>query len=220
MTTIPHAHTRATHTRNAALAVTIVAGVLLALATAFFALWLVSDVFTPEWIVEVPVASPRDVVPLVAGAAAESHTYAYGTVLISSYAALVVPRTLAAIAMALNFAVALVTLVMVIVLAARVRIQRSFTRAATVGIVVLGALSTVTAFAAPWLERLSITTTVSGLGYPTSGDEAPAGEWVVPPQFTLQDANWPLLFIGILFLLTAALFVRARRLQRDTEGLV
>lgn len=210
----------ASRARSAALTVTIIAGVLLAVTTAFFALWLVSDVFNPEWIVEVPVASPLDVVPLVAGAAAESHTYAYGTVVVSSYAALALPRTLAAISMALNFSVALVTVVMVIVLAARVRTQRSFTRAATVGIVVLGALSAVTAFAAPWLERLSVAATVSELGYPTSGEVAPAGEWVVPPAFTLQDTNWPLLFVGALFLLTAVLFTRARRLQRDTEGLV
>lgn len=206
--------------RGAALAVAIIAGALLAAATLFFALWLISDVFAPEWIVEVPVASPLDVVPLMTGAANESHTYAYGTVLISSYAELIVPRTLTAVALGLNFAVALVALVVLIVLAVCMRMQRSFTRAATIGVAVLGLLSAVASIGAPWLIRLATATTVSELGYPTSGDDAPSGEWVVPPEFTLQDTNWPLLFLGVLFVLTSALFIRARRLQRDTEGLI
>lgn len=203
-----------------ALAVTIGAGVLLAVATVFFALWLIADVFSPEWIVEVPVASPIDVIPLVAGTAGESHAYGYGTVLISSYEALAGPRALRAVSMGLNFAVVLAALIMLIVPAGRVRAQRSFSRPATVGVVVLGIVATVTSIAAPWLAHLSVSATVAQLGYPTSGDDAPAGEWVVPPEFAWQDTNWPLLFLGILFLVTAMLFLRARRLQRDTEGLV
>jgi len=203
-----------------ALAVTIAAGALLATATLFFALWLISDVFAPEWIVEAPVASPLDVVPRTAGTAGESDAYAYGTALISSYAALIVPRALTAVAMGLNFAVVLASLTMLIVLAIRMRTERSFTRAATIGIVVLGVLSAAASVLAPWFTQLATATTVTELGYPTSGDAAPAGEWVVPPEFTVQDTNWPLLFLGILFLLTAALLARARRLQRDTEGLV
>lgn len=61
------------------------------------------------------------------------------------------------------------------------------------------------------------------LGLPTDGTQVASDQegWIVPRSFDfLQDTVWQYLAIAVILFLIAALWRRAGRLQRDTEGLV
>ncbi|MBP1325765.1 hypothetical protein JOF28_000997 [Leucobacter exalbidus] len=149
---------------------------------------------------------------------------AFDTVIVSSSAALVVPRTLAAIATALPFLIMITGCIGVMILARRLLTARPFTRAGQVIIAVLGGLATVSSALIRWCETRATELAVAELGLPTSGGTATdsaLGPWVSPSSFdALQDLDWPLLALGVTLLLVAALWRQASRLQRDTEGLI
>lgn len=210
-----------TFSRGVLTAMIAVAAVAALLAVIYAALWI-GDI-QREFLVEVPVATPLERTPIVAGTTGES-TVAYNTVLISSYEPLTDARFALAMAVALRFAVFFGACGAVIVLAVRLWHRRPFTRLATGTLGSLGVFAVAVGFIASWLTVSGIHSGVTALGFPLSGDSAPGAledaEWIVPPTFALQDADWILLGLGVLLCLIAGLMAHGQRLQRDTEGLV
>jgi hypothetical protein len=207
--------------RGALAVVIVIAGVSALLALVYAALWIGG--IQREFMVEVPVATPLDLTPVVHGTAGDS-VVQYSTVLISSYEPLTGARIQLALATALRFAVFFGACVVVILLAARLWRRRPFAGLATYSRAGVGVFAVAVAFAAPWLEMSGTLAGVTALGFPLSGESSPVPteewEWVVPPEFSLQHADWLLLGFGVVLGLVAALFAHALRLQRDTEGLV
>lgn|GEM_PF-1987245 len=182
--------------------------------------------FAEEFWAEVPVATPLELTPQVTGGAGEAYA-AYSTVIIYSYEPLVAARVMAGLAIGLRFGLFIAACAIVVLLAIRLWRRMRFSTLATGSVAGFGIASIAVAFTAPWLQLTSIVRGVTELGYPLTGDDPSlAGiprderEWVVPPEFTLQDTDWLLLAFGIILLLAAVLLRGAQRLQRDTEGLV
>ncbi|MDJ1113844.1 hypothetical protein [Microbacterium dauci] len=204
--------------KSATLTAVIAAATVAAAVALLVAAWFVSDVVTTTFAVEVPYAGPATEIAGLTGSAAPSVAQ-YGTAVIWSDEALVGPRTLRAVAMALPFVVFVAACGLVVLLAVRAGARRTFTRAVPVGVAAVGVLSIAVSVVVPWAARLADATAVAALGYPTDG--ATASHWVSPPVFdVLPDGDWVLAAFGVLLLLVATLAVRAGRLQRDTEGLV
>lgn len=146
----------------------------------------------------------------------------YSTVAISSYEALVVPRTMAAVRASIPFLIVVAGSLSVIVLSTRILKGKPFSRAAQICLAVLSAFLLIGAVLRPWLSAQIGQRTAVLLGLPQNGDEAgPLSSWVVPPYFDLlQDMDWPLFTTGVVLLVVAFLWSRAARFQHDQEGLV
>lgn len=148
---------------------------------------------------------------------------AFDTVVVSSYAPLVLPRTLAAVSTAIPFIIVLIACVCIFVLARRLRTGRPFSRPAQVGLALLGVVSVVGSVLGPWLDSVVSMRVIEELGLPNNNDPGVtvSDAWVVPTYFTwTDDTNWPLLTMGVVALLVAVLWQQAVRMQKDQEGLV
>jgi len=218
----PNSHTVTLRGGLSAVIAAAVASGLLALV--FLAMHL-GEIAEEFW-AEVPVATPLELTPQVSGSAGEAYA-AYSTVVIHSYEPLVGARVMAGLAVGLRFALFIAACAVVVLLAARLWRRMRFSTFATWSVAGFGMASIAVAFTAPWLQLTSTVRGVTELGYPLAGDDPSlAGiprderEWVVPPEFTLQDTDWLLLAFGVILLLAAVLLRGAQRLQRDTEGLV
>ncbi len=168
--------------------------------------------------VSVPVATPLETSPTVAGSSSESEV-AYDSVAISSWDELRGPRTLAALSTGSYFALFFAACVAVVLLGIRLWRLRPFTTLATASALALGTLAVVVSVAGPWLRMSAVEATVAELGYPIAA-AGPGAEWVAPPAFDYQDIDWLLLAFGVLFAVVGVMFAAGRRTQRDTEGLV
>jgi len=212
-------------TLRGGLGIVIAAAVASGLLALLFLAMQLGEIAEEFW-AEVPVATPLELTPQVSGSAGEAYA-AYSTVVIRSDEPLVGARGMAGLAVGLRFALFIAACAVVVLLAVRLWRRMRFSTLATGSVAGFGLASVVVAFAAPWLQLTSIVRGVTELGYPLAGDDPSlagiprdAREWVVPPEFTLQDTDWLLLAFGVILLLAAVLLRGAQRLQRDTEGLI
>ncbi|HRN29150.1 MAG TPA: hypothetical protein PK781_06940 [Terrimesophilobacter sp.] len=54
----------------------------------------------------------------------------------------------------------------------------------------------------------------------TPADTSPGARWVELPHFDIGSADGAVLVLGVILALLALVYLGARRLQHDTEGLV
>lgn len=138
------------------------------------------------------------------------------SVLLSSNQELQGPRMLQAVAIALTTLTFVAGAVAILLLCRRLWTGRTFAASAATGMLVVSALTLVTAWLAPWLRHRADELALSEMGYPTSGTD----RWVELPYFDAWSADGAVLVLGVVLALTALVYLGSRRLQRDTEGLV
>jgi hypothetical protein len=164
---------------------------------------------------EVGLGSPLGVDANIPGDSAQS-TSQYWRVLISSYESLEGPRLLQALAIWVTTVTFLLAAVVIIVLCRQLWRRRTFATSAAVGLLSLAVLALVTAWLAPWLRHRADAIVLEQLGYSTSGGE----RWVNLHRYDIGVIDAPLLVLGLVLLLTGLVYLGARQLQRDSEGLV
>lgn len=208
----------------------IAATALVTLISAVYALWFSitagidkSNRFSFPVVYAAPMEGDRPSEPAVPGAGSDVRLE-FSDILVSApVEQLREPQVLAAFATAIPFLLVIVGGIGVIALAWRLLGAKPFSGAARGLLIALGALSLLNSVLVPWLEARSAARAVEILNLPSDGTQVPSDQhgWVVAPGFSfLQDAYWPYLALGVVLLLVAALWQRASRLQRETEGLV
>lgn len=204
----------------------------LAIAAATIGVGLVGSVLvlTGSLSMTVPLAPTYDGPDL--GAAEGAAWVAYDAVRIVAIDPPAAARWLRWAAYAAFAAVVLVGCVVAFALCRRMRSGRPFTRFAATGLLALGLLAVVVAFAAPALQLESTFAAVSDLDLRMStaqgfaAYEAVAGApRLQPARFDspgaiVTHANWLLAGVGGVIAVLSLAFRRGLALQRDTEGLV
>lgn len=135
------------------------------------------------------------------------------TALISSQEALATPRLLQSLSIGLASLTFLAAAIVILLLCRRLWTGRAFTASAAVAILVLAGLALATARYAPWLSHRADEIALDELGYQTSGTE----RWVEVPYSVVDDS---LLMLGVVLALIGIVYFAARKLQRETDGLV
>jgi hypothetical protein len=164
---------------------------------------------------EVGLGSPGGVPAELVGDGPHT-TSQFWTVLISSTEQLSTPTALQIGAIALTTSTFLAAAVVILLLCARLWVGRMFAASAAVGMLALSTLALVASVLAPWLRHRADAIALEQLDYPTSG----GGRWVQLTRFDLGSIDGSLLVLGLVVLLAALVYSGARRLQRDTDGLV
>lgn len=164
---------------------------------------------------EVGLGSPMGVAANIPGDSAQSTSY-YWTVLISSVDALDEPKLLQALAIWVTTLTFLAAAIVIVLLCRRLWTGRTFAASAASGLLVLAALSLVTAWLAPWLRHQADSIALEQLGYAASGGE----QWVQVHRYDIGVIDGPLLVLGTVLLLAGLVYLGARQLQNDTRGLV
>lgn len=164
---------------------------------------------------EVGLGSPMGVAANIPGDSAQSTSY-YWTVLISSFESLDEPKLLQALAIWVTTLTFLAAAVVILLLCRRLWTGRTFAASAASGLLVLAALSLVTAWLAPWLRHRAASIALEQLGYATSGGE----QWVQVHRYDIGVIDGPLFVLGTVLLLAGLVYLGARQLQNDTKGLV
>lgn len=213
--------------RTAAVAVALIVGSILLLLAVLGAVPNVASHFTGNWNGVADLVTP-DVPFSETALTTKDGGPAYSGVLISSPEPLVASRVLMATAAALGGLTAILGSLLIVVLAARLLMRRSFTRLARWGLVVLGVVVMLTAAIVPQLEVLSVDLAVQELGYPIAADgggpTTPDSPDVISPGlwgiWAVNRVDWTLFLLGGMLALLGFLVADGVRLQRDTEGLV
>lgn len=203
----------------------IVAAAAVALIAAFYALlvtsWSVTSPVDGSFPFTAAVALPET--NEIAGLDGIAGTrVSHSDALVEGTGPLIVPRVLTGVATVLPFLTVIAGCIGVIALTRRLMGQRPFARAGQVFLAILSALSLAGSIVIPWFTALASQLALDELGLPQGGDEAIIGEpWLVAHSFSpTQDIVWPMLALGVVLGLVAALWARGLRLQRDSEGLV
>lgn len=164
---------------------------------------------------EVGLGSPQGVAANIPGDSDQSTSY-YWTVLISSFEPLEASKSLQALAIWVTTLTFVAASVVILLLCRRLWTGRTFATSTAIGMLILSALALVTAWLAPWLRHRADSIALEQLGYATSGGE----QWVSVHHYDIGVIDGPLLVLGTVLLLAALVYFGARRMQRDTEGLV
>ncbi|MER3390857.1 MAG: hypothetical protein RJQ01_12630 [Microcella sp.] len=143
-------------------------------------------------------------------------TSQFWTVLVSSSENLTTPTILQVVAIALTTLTFLAAAAVIVLLCARLWAGRTFATSTAIGMLALSALALVASLAAPWLCHRADAIALEQLDYATDGGE----RWVSLERFDLGSIDGSLLVLGIVVLLVALVYSGARRLQRDSDGLV
>jgi hypothetical protein len=216
--------------RVTALTLALLLGSLFLLLSLGGAVGGVLNNFTGNWNGEADLITPR--VPFGESWAdiGKSDGAQYSGVLISSDDALTAPRALLAGDAALTSLVAIVGSLLVLVLAIRLLMRRSFSRIARWGLGVLGILLMVKAAVGPQLRVLSVDLAVQELGYPIATDGGSGmmtenspellnlGLW--DPVWALARVDLTLFLLGAIVAVVGFLVADGVRLQRETDGLI
>lgn len=210
----PHSSARGTGGRML-LGVAIAITGLLALGMLLNDLVRVIYLFEAAYDLNVELGSPLGIEAGLPGDSEQSTSY-YRTVLISSFAEHAVPRTLHALAIALTSATFLAAALVIIMLCRRLWTGRTFVASTASGLLVLAGLTLVTSWLAPWLRHTADAMALDELGYATSG----GAQWAELTYYDPLMLDEPLLVLGTVLLLAGLVYLGARSLQRDTEGLV
>lgn len=171
--------------------------------------------FRGGYTLEAALGSPMGVAAELSGDSAQT-TSQYWTVLISSAEPLAAPTALQTIALWMTSLTFVAAAVAIVLLCRRLWTGRTFAEPAAAALLALAVLALTTAWLAPWLRHRADAIALEELGYATSGDE----RWVSLPGYDIGAIDGGLLVLGIVLLLTGLVYVGARRLQQDTEGLV
>lgn len=203
--------------RGGRVLIVIVATVTTLIALAFLLNDIVRIVYTVEggYDLVVGLGSPQGVEAPIPGGNDQSTLY-YWTVLLSTYEDLQLPKLLQALAIGLTTLTFLSAAVVILLLCRRLWTGRTFSVAAASGMLILAGFSLLTAWLAPWLRHSADTIALDQLGYATSGDE----QWVELHRYDIGSVDSALLVLGAVLALTGLVYLGARRMQRDTEGLV
>lgn len=216
--------------RVTALTLALILGSLFLLLSLGGAVGGVLSPFTGNWNGEADLITPRVPFGESWDDIGKSDGATYAGVLISSDDALPVPRALLAGDAALTSLVAIVGSLLVLVLAIRLLMRRSFSRLARWGLGVLGVLLMVKATVGPQLRVLSVDLAVQELGYPIATDGGSGmmtenspemvalGLW--DPVWTLARVDLTLFLLGAIVAVVGFLVADGVRLQRETEGLI
>src|SRR5690606_37897772 len=125
-------------------------------------------------------------------------------------------KTLQALAVGLTTLTFLAAAVVILMLCRRLWTGRTFATSAATGLLALAGLALITAWLAPWLRHEADAIALNQLGYARSGGR----RWVELQYYDIGMLDEPLLVLGTVLLLAGLVYLGARRLQRDTEGLV
>lgn len=216
--------------RVTALTLALMLGSLFLLLSLGGAVGGVLSAFTGNWNGEADLITPRVPFGESWDDVGKSDGAAYAGVLISSDDALPVPRALLAGDAALTSLVAIVGSLLVMVLAIRLLMRRSFSRLARWGLGVLGILLMVKAVVGPQLPVLSVDLALQELGYPIATDGGSGmmtenspelvslGLW--DPVWVLARVDLTLFLLGAIVAVVGFLVADGVRLQRETEGLI
>lgn len=172
-------------------------------------------IFEGGYALEVGLGSPQGVEAPIPGGNDQSSAD-YWTVLLSTYEDLQLPKLLQASAVGLTTLTFVAAAVVILLLCRRLWTGRTFAVSAASGLLVLAGFALVTAWLAPWLRHRADELALDQLGYATSGGE----QWVELRHYDIGSVDSALLVLGVVLALTGLVYLGARRMQRDTEGLV
>ncbi|ASN38303.1 hypothetical protein CGQ24_04265 [Arthrobacter sp. 7749] len=186
--------------------------------------WFTEEHFTRSFVFEAWMATPMNEVPQLRGSIGESHL-TYGSAFVESDEKLFGPRLFLAISEALYFLLFIAGCAAIIMICRRLWKNHPFTALAHWAMLVLGAMAGMTALFAPWLADVSTHLAAAELGIPGTATQIPenAGDvnWLVTSaEFSFQDANHPLLALGVVLILLSLVLRRGQRLHLDADGLV
>lgn len=127
-------------------------------------------------------------------------------------------RMLQTLAIALTTLTFVAGAITILLLCRRLWTGRTFASSTAVGVLVVAFLTMATAWVAPWLRHTADSLALAATPFPT--DESGGNRWVELPYFDVGSVDGTVLLLGVVLALTALVYLGARRLQRDTEGLV
>lgn len=165
-------------------------------------------------------------VPADIPGANDANTAEYWKVVIQTFEHVDGSRMLQTVAIALTTLTFVVGAVVILLLCRRLWTGRTFAASAAVGLLVVAVLTIATAWIAPWLRHTADALALAATPFPTSDsgnfptEDSPGDRWVELPHFDIGSVDGTVLLLGVVLALTALVYLGARRLQRDTEGLV
>lgn len=206
----------------------VIGSVLLLLAT-LGAIPALTRPFMDNWSGTAGLSTPR--MPFIDSWAqvAKDQSDQYSGIQISSPDPLVASRTLDAASNGLGSLIAIVGSLVIVLLASRLLMRRSFSRIARWGLVLLGSLIIIAAAVQPQLDALSVDLAVQELGYPIFGEADLMMTENSPEKVVLNlwegisvlgRVDLTSVLIGIVLVLLGLVVGDGLRLQRDTDGLV
>lgn len=175
--------------------------------------------------IEVALLSYEGVPADIPGANA-NNTAEYWRVIINTYENVDASRHLQTLAIALTTLTFVAGAIVIIMLCRRLWTGRTFATTTAAGVLIVAVLTMVTAWVAPWLRHTADTLALAATPFPTTDggvfptEESPGSRWVELPHFDTGSADGAVLLLGVILALLALVYLGARRLQRDTEGLV
>ncbi len=221
-------HPAAAAGRTAVTITALVIGSILLLLSASGAIPRVFGNFSNYWNGELDLITPR--VPFTDSWAdiGKDDADAYAGLLFGSPDALLESRLLSASADGLAAAVAVVGSLLIVLIAIRILMNRSFSTLARRGLIVLGILLTLNATLGPQLKPLAADIAAQKLGYPIFDPAVDTVMTEVSPEkvlLTLWDPIWTMnrfdltmLLLGIVVLLFSFLMTDGVRLQKGNEA--
>ncbi len=172
-------------------------------------------VFDGAYNIKADLVSTTGVPANLPGDSANTESY-YWSVLLSSHQELQLPKTLQALAIGVTTLTFVSGALTIFLLCRRLWTGRTFAASAAVGLLAVSGLTLVTAWLAPWLRHRADQLALDAMGYATSG----TSRWVELPYYDAWSVDPAVLVLGVVLGLTALVYLGARGLQRDTEGLI
>lgn len=179
----------------------------------------VAYLFMGGYGIEVALISFEGMPAAVAGGN-EQNTAEYWKVIINTYENVDTSRVLQALAIGLTTLMFVACAITILLLCRRLWTGRTFATSASVGVLVVSVLTIVTAWVAPLLRHTADTLALAATPFQTEPIEGSSEAWVELPYYDIGSVDGTVLVLGIILGLTALVYLGARRLQRDTEGLV
>jgi len=179
----------------------------------------IAYVFMGGYSIETALDSFQGMPADVAGAN-ELNTAQYWSVLVNTDENTDTSRVLHAVAIGLTTVVFVACAITILLLCRRLWTGRTFTVSASVGVLVVSLLTIVTAWFSPWLRHTADELAFAATPFQKEPVEGTTGAWLELPHFDIGSVNSPLLVLGVILGLMALVYLGARRLQRDTDGLV
>lgn len=154
------------------------------------------------------------------------NTAEHWKVMVYTYENVDTSRMLQTLAIALTALTFVIGAIAILMLCRRLWTGRTFAASAAVGMLVVAGLTVATAWVAPWLRHTADSLALAATPFPTSDsggfptDGSAGDRWIELPYFDVGSVDGTVLLLGVVLALTALVYLGARRLQRDTEGLV
>lgn len=179
----------------------------------------IAYVFEGGYGLEVALLSYEGVPADIAGGNA-LNTAEYWKVIVYTFENVDTSRMLQALAIALTTLTFIAAAVAILLLVRRLWTGRTFAASAAVGVLVVSVLMVATAWVAPFLRHQADSLALAATPFPTDQSVGSQQNWVELPHYDIGSVDGTVLALGVILALTALVYLGARRLQRDTEGLV